>query len=196
MSDNIRYFEATIPAGQSRTIAGPANFLRVEDSNGPLNVSFDHAPSVPIRGGSRLEQLDPWSLAFVTNNQTYDIKARIKYGAGIPAQEPYSFTPTTINDGETIVFLAVAGEHVISGVNSAGQRRQYFSIYLRPAVTGSVLVYNNRTGKLICIVSASTGGGGNREYTDDDIKIVNRTSGALSTEGATPDIAVSQNFYR
>jgi hypothetical protein len=189
----------TIPAGEKRYLTGPGNFISVEDASAPFEIERDSWGRSEVRGGARLNSgAETWNLATIINlSTTQALTVRLRYGTG-DSDVHYPFVPPTENRG-TEITLAADAEQVISGVNSSGQRRKHFTISLVPSgqyPNAHILIYNNRTGELIGIVGRGSAGGGFREETDDDIKIVNKFPFEITSLGATPHIAFSQVFYK
>lgn len=103
----------------------------------------------------------------------------------------------SLADAGTEIFPGIASDvaaYANAGV-SAGSRRKYMTVSLKPSLSGTIRVFNNVTGGLLAIVAASSSGGGFPIETDCDIKIENNTGSPVQMTGATPDIAIAETFY-
>lgn len=196
---NIYSEEITLAPGAIHFIGVPGEFWHIKDSSGPLDVEpLGQAKERDARAGAKQSYGERFAkVKFTNRSTTQTVKAKVSVGDG-NGSDSADYSPlrqSTKPRGKLIQALAVNDSVTVEGVDEQGNRREYITISLKPSTTGAVHVYNS-SNELIAIIGASSAGGGWREYTDDDLTITNRTGGPISSDTATPDIAVAQNFYR
>lgn len=208
---NVKTERVQIAAGGYYSLPLGGSFFHIVGASGPLDVEPDNG--LPKREDARAgtkqsfgsERFTTLRLKNKNANAKVFVEIAVGDGDGADSSNSIQQAASTVNDGETIENLpAGGGDHVIAGVDSNGNQRKHFTVTVSAGVRGRVLIYNNRTGKLLAIIAGSDGASnGFREETDDDIKIVNYALNSVgaaldlkSTPAADANIAVSQVFYK
>lgn len=192
---NLRHESFLIPAGESRHVTGPGNFILIEEATAPFNLYIDGGPKREVRGGQRVPNDAIWNMARLENaSSTKALRVRIKAGVG-DGESAYAYIPPSSTDGVLIAALADGSAVDLLGVDSSGRRRKEVTITLKPSLAGTVQIRNKTSGRLMALIAASSSGGGFRIETDEDLTLTNKTGGAIDSTTATPDIAVYESFY-
>lgn len=183
----------TVAAGKTREVRIVGRFFRCREASAAFDLKID-SDTYTCEGGDELavrdSDADFTKLLFTNLSATETLTVDFFAGKNLIRSAYVKLPRTRMEPAD--VNLAINASQNFPGIDANGRRRKQFTITVQ-GIDGRLEVRRLSDNRLIAVVRvATTTGSGFAIETDDDLKVVNKTGGAITD----PNIAIAETFYR